>query len=91
MILGLDIGIATLSAVLFGPRSGRAVWSTTLLFALTDPQGALAVPEMDDDRSQIGGLLTWADFSRGVYGGQVDWARWLAPTFPPATGIPHRQ
>ena len=35
MILGLDIGIATLSAVLFAPRSGRAVWSTTLLFALT--------------------------------------------------------
>ena len=35
MILELDLGITMLSAVLFAPRSGRAVWSTTLLFALT--------------------------------------------------------
>lgn len=49
---------------------------------LTDPEGALAVPEADDTRPEVGGLLTWADFTRGVYGGQVFWARWQS--MPPA-------
>jgi hypothetical protein len=49
---------------------------------LTDPDGALAVPERDDKRPEIGGLLTWADFTRGVYGGQVFWARWRCSVSP---------
>ncbi len=43
---------------------------------MTDPYGALAVPDRDDHDEQVGGLLTWADFSRGVYGGHVYWAEW---------------
>lgn len=47
---------------------------------LTDAEGALAVPEGNDTRAQARGLLTWADFTRGVYGGQVFWATWSFPT-----------
>lgn len=51
---------------------------------LTDAEGALTVPETDDTHPEIGGLLTWADFTRGVYGGQVFWARWqsISPAQP---------
>ena len=44
MILGLDIGIAMLSAVPFARRSGRAVWSTAFLFALAAPSFASPSP-----------------------------------------------
>lgn len=83
------VGEYGISAAFLGLKSGGGIFAQHDF--LTDPRGALAVPEMDDDRAQIGGLLTWADFSRGVYGGQVYWARWLAPTSPPTTSIPHRQ
>ena len=43
------------------------------------PGGALAVPETDDARPEVEGLLTWADFTRGVAGGQVFRARWRLP------------
>lgn len=43
---------------------------------LTDPFGNLTVTEQDDRAPDIGGMLTWADFTRGVYGGQVYWAKW---------------
>jgi hypothetical protein len=38
--------------------------------------GNLAVTEQDDRSPDVGGMLTWADFTRGVYGGQVHWAKW---------------
>jgi hypothetical protein len=53
---------------------------------LTDPDGALTVPERDDKRPEIGGLLTWADFTRGVCGGQVFWATWSVPAARANTG-----
>ncbi len=46
---------------------------------LTEADGALAVPERDGKRPEAGGLLTWADFTRGVYGGQVFWGTWNVP------------
>ena len=47
---------------------------------LTDSYGMLVSAGEDDVGDQIGGLLTWADFSRGVYGGRVYWAKWLIDT-----------
>jgi hypothetical protein len=43
---------------------------------LTDAYGNLTVTEEDDRSPEVGGMLTWADFTRGVYGGQVYWAKW---------------
>jgi hypothetical protein len=43
---------------------------------LTDAYGNLTVTEQDDHSPDVGGMLTWADFTRGVYGGQVYWAKW---------------
>jgi hypothetical protein len=43
---------------------------------LTDPDGNLTVNEQDDGSPDVGGMLTWADFTRGVYGGRVFWAKW---------------
>ena len=83
------VGEHGISAAFLGLKSGGGIFAQHDF--LTDPRGVLAVPEVDDGRPQIGGLLTWADFSRGVYGGQVYWARWLAPISPPAAGIQHRQ
>ncbi len=69
-----DCGI---SSAFLGLKSGGGIFAQHDF--LTDPYGALAVPDGDDNRPQVGGLLTWADFTRGVYGGQVYWARWQEP------------
>jgi hypothetical protein len=69
-------GECGISTAFLGLKSGGGIFAQHDF--LTDSYGALAVPDGDDGRPQIGGLLTWADFSRGVYGGQVHWARWLA-------------
>lgn len=58
-------------------RSGGGIYAQHDL--LTDEEGALAVPETDDARPEVEGLLTWADFTRGVAGGQVFRARWRLP------------
>lgn len=51
---------------------------------LTDSHGALTVTDEDDRHAEVGGLLTWADFSRGVYGGRVYWAKWITRPGKPA-------
>lgn len=71
------VGEYGISTAFVGLRSGGGIFAQHDF--LTDPRGVLTVPDVDDGRSPIGGLLTWADFSRGVYGGKVYWAKWLGP------------
>ena len=47
---------------------------------MTDPFGNLAVP--DSLGANTGGLLTWSDFSAGVYGGDVYGIPWTAIAVP---------
>ena len=53
-------------------------------FWMTDPLGNLAVPEGLD--ANMGGLLTWSDFSAGVYGGDVYGSLWTAIEVPEPPG-----
>lgn len=55
-------------------HAGGGIYAQHCLVA--DGYGRLAVTEEDARDDQAGGMLTWADFTRGVYGGQVFWAKW---------------
>jgi hypothetical protein len=73
-------------AVWLGLQSGGGNFSQH--YFVTDPLGNLTVTEQDDQSPDVGGLLTWADFTRGVYGGRVYWAKWQIQPVP-AKEQPH--